>query len=125
MKWIKAVFHFLGSVRFAIALIGSATLFVITGTVLEGLSSSHLYAAQWTYSHPLFSILLTLFFINILFSALRRWPFRLRHIPFLITHLGLLMVIGGTIIKQRLGVQGNMHLIEGSGSQKILLPNTY
>lgn len=122
---MKKIFHFFGSIHFAVSLIATTALFVIIGTLLESWSNSHLYAASWTYQHPAFIVLLIFFFVNILFSALRRWPFQTRHIPFLITHLGLLMIIGGVMIKTLYGVQGVMHLVEGSGSHELLLPQTY
>ncbi len=124
MKWIKRIFHILGGIYFAIFLIAAIALSVMIGTLLEAHTHSHLYAAQWTYHHPLFASLLGLLFINILCAALRRWPFRLRHIPFLLAHLGLLMVIGGTIFKNWYGIQGYMDILEGSANQKILIPHT-
>ena len=125
MKLLKQLFHFLGGISCAIALIACAACTVIIGTFLESSTGSHQWAAQWTYEHPGFLLLLSLFFINILFSALRRWPFKRRHIPFLITHLGLLMVIGGTIIKNRYGIQGNLSVWEGSGNHNLLLPHSH
>jgi hypothetical protein len=125
MNILKRIFNFLGGIYMAISLIIVAASSVIIGTFLEAQTESHLYAAQWTYHHPLFAFVLWLFFINILFSALRRWPFKIRHIPFLITHLGLLMIIGGTIIKNWYGVQGNMIILEGSASQQLIVPHTY
>lgn len=125
MRRLKDLFHFLGGIHFAIALILTAALTVIAGTLLESKTGSHLLAARWTYEHLFFQLLLSLFFINILFSALRRWPFRKKHIPFLITHLGLLMIISGTIVKNRFGLQGQMSVWEGSGSRQVLLPRTY
>lgn len=125
MKLIKTLYHFFGSLIFALILITCAALFVITGTVLESITSSHLFAAQYTYHHPIFLLLLICFFVNILFSATRRWPFKKKHISFLITHLGLLMVIGGTFIKNIYGIQGTMGLMEGTASSYIFLPNTY
>lgn len=125
MKIIKKILYFLSSVYLALLLIICAALTVIAGTLLESHTGSHQLAAQWTYEHPLFLILLSLFFVNILFSALRRWPFRKNHIPFLITHLGLLMMIGGTMAKNRYGLQGHLSVWEGSASQEVLLPYTY
>ncbi|MCE5315857.1 MAG: hypothetical protein LLG04_00660 [Parachlamydia sp.] len=118
------LYHFLGSLPLALFLIAATTLFVITGTFLESSSGSHRFAAHFTYSSPLFGILLGGFFINILISALRRWPFKKRHIPFLITHAGLLMVIGGAMIKHVYGIQGTMRISEGSGSEEVLLADT-
>ncbi|MBA2368945.1 MAG: hypothetical protein H0V82_07985 [Candidatus Protochlamydia sp.] len=125
MKSIKLGFYFLGSIYFAIALIALTAFLVIVATFLEASADSHLFAAEWIYHHAFFSVLLSFFFINILFSALRRWPFKSRHLPFLITHLGLLMIIGGTLIKQRSGIQGNLNVWEGSGSQTLTIPHTY
>ena len=119
------LFHFLGSVTFAIILIAATALMVVAGTFIEAKTGSHRFAALFTYSSPLFSVLLCGFFINILFAALRRWPFKKRHIPFLITHLGLLMVIGSTLVKQMYGLQGVMLLTEGQGSQAVFLPHTH
>lgn len=118
------LYHFLGGIYFAIILIATVALTVISGTFIESATESHGYAAQFTYSNPLFMALLWGFFINILFSALRRWPFQLRHLPFLITHFGLLMLLGGALIKSYAGLQGVMLLTEGTGSQMVLFPDT-
>lgn len=125
MKFYRRLYHFLGGVVFALMLIACTAVFVIAGTLIESSTQSHQYAAQFTYSSPLFGILLWCFFINILFAATRRWPFQVRHIPFLITHLGLLMILSGVLIKHYFGLQGNMGLIEGSGSQEVFENGTY
>jgi hypothetical protein len=125
MKIIHTLFYFFGSIYLALMLIALLALYVIIGTFLESFSGSHLYAAAYTYHSPLFNVILGLFFVNILFSALRRWPFKKRHIPFLITHLGLLMILSGVILKNRYGVQGNLHLNEGEGSVWIDLPHSH
>lgn len=125
MNWIKKLIILLGSAPFAITLIGATALFVIAGTFIESKTESHRFAALFTYGSPLFSILLWLLFVNILVSALRRWPFQKKHIPFLMTHLGLLMILSGVIIKNHYGIQGTMSLLEGGTSQHLLLPDTY
>jgi len=121
---MSKLYHFLGSVHFAVSLILSAAFLVILGTFFEAKTGSHLAATEKIYSHPIFLALLILFFINILFSALRRWPFRIKHIPFLITHLGLLMILSGTMIKSLFGLQGTMGLLEGTGKEAVFLNNT-
>lgn len=122
---MKKLWHFLGGINFALILIALAAIMVIIGTVIEAKTDSHLFASRYIYSHPFFCILLAGFFINILVSALRRWPFRPKHIPFLITHLGLLMIIAGSIFKLTWGLQGILLLSEGTGSETVIIPGTY
>lgn len=122
---ISAFFRFIGGISFALILIAATASFAIIGTLLESITDSHRYAAIFTYGSPLFSLLLWGFFLNILISALRRFPFKRRHIPFLITHLGMLMVLAGTLIKSYFGTQGTMTIVEGSSSDEIFLPESY
>lgn len=122
---LKRLFHFLGSLPFALCLISISALLVLMGTFIESRTESHLLAAHYTYAHPLFFLLLGAFFVNILFSALLRWPFQKKHVPFLLTHLGLLMILAGTMIKNRYGLQGQLFIWEGSGQQEVLLPHTH
>lgn len=125
MMNLKKAYHFLGSIHFAITLITSVAILTIAGTFIESKTNSHRYAAALTYENPFFIFLLWCFFINILVSALRRWPFKMRHIPFLITHTGLLMILGGVLVKSYFGTQGSMAIMEGSASHEILQPGTY
>lgn len=123
-KLLKSSYHFLGSIYLAVFLIATSALMVIFGTFLESKTESHLFAAHYIYQSFFFKLLLVGYFLNILISALRRWPFRKRHIPFLITHFGLLMIIGGTFVKTVMGAQGNLLLREGTASDLLLIPES-
>lgn len=125
MKLFKKLFTFFGGLYFAITLIIATALFVLAGTLIEAATESHLYASYFTYGNPLFILLIWGFFINILLSTLRRWPFKPRHIPFIITHIGLLMILGGTLLKSYKGIQGAMSIMEGGGNDEVILSDTY
>lgn len=122
---IKSIYHFLGGIKFAIFLITMAAIFVITGTLIESKTESHKLASKFTYDSPLFSLLILGFFINILFSATRRFPFKYKHIPFLITHLGLLMILSGVMIKNQFGTQGTLFIKEGAASDEIFIADSF
>lgn len=124
MKALAALYHFLGSVYFALLIILLMAFVAAAGTFTESYTQSHQYAALFTYSNPLFYAILAALFLNILIAALRRWPFRPSHTPFLMTHLGLLMLIGGVAVKNLWGIQGNMALPAGGSSQSIAIPHT-
>lgn len=121
----KKLFHFLGSIPFALMLIAAAAAIALVGTILESKTDSHAFACYYTYENIIFIALLYGFFLNILISALRRFPFKLKHIPFLITHCGLLMVIAGQLVKKQYGTQGVLSIVEGGASDEILMPHSY
>lgn len=114
---------FLGSFRFAVILIALSAFGVIVGTFLESKTESHRIAEDWIYHNPLFQVLLGGYFVNILLSTLSRRPFKKHHIPFIITHIGLLMIISGVFIKSIAGTQGHLQLIEGSHTDDLIQPN--
>lgn len=119
------LFRFFGGLYFTLFLIGSTAVFVAAGTFLESKTGSHLYASRFTYSNPVFLILLGGYFVNILFSALSRYPYKKKHLPFLLTHLGMLLLLTGTFIKAFYGLQGNMRVLEGGTTDTVLLPETH
>lgn len=119
------LFRHVGGIYFALALIAATAALTAWGTLVEAGSASHLLAMQQVYGSTLFTAILWGFFLNILVSALRRWPFRKKHIPFLTTHCGLLMILSGVMIKNGYGMQGMMALVAGSANSAVVLPNTF
>jgi hypothetical protein len=115
IKWIA-------SWRCAVVLIFFAMCCAAGGTFIESRFTRE-DAESWIFHSLPFKLLLAGFFLNILSSTLIRFPFKARHLPFLTTHLGLLMVIAGLFAKTTWGLQGEMRLIEGSGSRFMKLPH--
>lgn len=89
----------LGGLWFALILILSAAFVAALGTWWPDL-----------YSSFLFKSLLAGFFVNILLAAVRRYPFKKRHVGFLLTHAGLLLIITALFIKATWGVQATLPL---------------
>lgn len=116
------IFKWISSWRFALLLIFITLCWVAAATFIESYASRE-QAENWVYGSLLFHLLLAGFFLNILTSALSRFPFKQKHLPFLITHLGLLMVIGGVFAKSVWGLQGEIYLIEGSATSLVKIPH--
>ncbi len=108
---MKKIYHFLGGLIFAILLIFCTALLAAWGTFYEGV-----------YEGLLFQLLIIGFFLNILISTLRRYPFKKNHIPFIITHLGLLTLITSLFIKSVWGIQGTIPLNLDEPSSKAYKP---
>ncbi|MCA9435048.1 MAG: cytochrome c biogenesis protein ResB [Candidatus Omnitrophica bacterium] len=118
------VFDFLASLELAVFLLivlGTACVF---GTIYESNYTAQL-AKRLVYRTGWFDFLLATIFINVVFATLSRYPWRLSQLGWLVTHVGVLSIIAGSVFTYRFGVEGNMMLQEGQSSDRISLPNSY
>lgn len=116
-KWIKI----LGSLAFALWLIGGLVAVLTLSTLLESAHGTP-FAQRFFYQAGWFDVFLALFGINILCSSLSRWPYKKHHTGFLIVHTGILMLLAGSLMSRYGGVDGQMALYEGESGNRILLP---
>lgn len=116
------VLRFMSSVRLAVPLMVVMMITVATGTILESLYDAQ-YAKAMIYNSNLFLLLILLLWLNIALATLSRFPLKKRHLGFAITHLGLLTLLGGSMVTFLWGIDGEVSIFEGEKSNKALLPN--
>ncbi|MDP3981824.1 MAG: cytochrome c biogenesis protein ResB [Chlamydiota bacterium] len=109
---IQPIVSFIRSYIFAIILMLILGIASIFGTIYESSFSTEA-AQQLIYKTWWFTALLALIFINVLFSTFKRWPFQKYHFGFLVTHLGLLVLLLGAMVSKTIGIEGNMAIQEG------------
>src|SRR6266550_1452088 len=78
-------------------------------------------ARAYIYGAPWFNIWLVLLGANLTCSALSRWPWRKHHLAFLITHLGIITLLIGSLIGRIWGIEGTMTLFKGEPPANRLL----
>lgn len=102
----------LASLKLAIFVLLSLVGALAAGTILE--SEYDIPTAQYfVYRAVWFHLLLGLLGANIFCVAMSRLPWKLRHIPFLLAHLGILVLLAGSWITERFGIDGNLRVTEG------------
>ena len=101
------MFLFLGSLKFAVVVILYLAVTSAIGTILESKYNAEI-AGLLMYKTVYMYIGLAGLFICILFSALTRWPWKKKHIPFLTAHLGIMILIYGSWVTQRYGIDGSL-----------------
>ena len=115
---IKKIFRFFCSLKLAISTMIFITLALIAATFLE--SAYDTPTAQfWIYKSRLFYFLLTLLGIEIFCVAMSRYPWKKNHIPFLTAHAGILILLLGSWVTQRYGVDGSLRIGEGNASNVV------
>jgi hypothetical protein len=73
------------------------------------------------YQTPGFAFLLGLLGLNVFSVMVSRYPWTKHHIGFLIAHVGILMVLTGSLISLYRGLDSNMALYEGETTSRVSL----
>lgn len=124
MWFLNKAFDFLASIELAVFIILAIAAFSAAGTIYEAkydreVAFSIVYRGFW------FTSILFLFMVNLLFAALSRLPWKRHHIGFLVTHLGLIILLIGSVITAFWGVDGSIALGEEETQQAVRLEEDY
>ena len=109
----RKILEFFGSLKLAVVLLLIITGVLAFATFYESARSTPA-VMQAVYRTWWFNGLLGLLAINIAAAALTRWPWKKRHIGFVITHLGLILLLGGCSAAFHYGAEGMMELHVGN-----------
>ncbi len=96
----------------------------IWGTIVESKYDART-AQELVYHSTLMYFTIALLGINLLFVMLDRWPWKKRHIPFLLAHIGIIMMIIGSYITREWGVDGTMAFRIGQTRNWVSTSDTY
>src|SRR4029077_16311137 len=91
------IFEFFASLKLAVVLLAVLIVAAITGTLYESSFDANV-ARAYVYGAPWFNLWLILLGANLAVSAISRWPWRKHHVAFLITHLGIITLLTGSLI---------------------------
>src|SRR5436853_3941164 len=114
------VFKFFASLKLAVILLAVLIVAAIAGTIWESsfdakVARAYVYRASW------FNLWLVLLGANLTVSALSRWPWRKHHLAFLITHLGIITLLIGSLIGRIWGTEGTITIFKGDPPANRLL----
>jgi hypothetical protein len=118
----NSIFEFFASLKLAVVLLAVLIVAAIAGTIYES-SFDAKVARAYVYGAPWFNLWLLLLGANLACSAFSRWPWRKHHLAFLITHLGIITLLIGSLIGRIWGVEGTITLFKGEPPTNRLLVN--
>jgi hypothetical protein len=118
----NSIFEFFASLKLAVVLLAVLIVAAIAGTIYESSFDAKI-ARAYIYGAPWFNLWLVLLGANLTCSALSRWPWRKHHVAFLITHLGIITLLIGSLIGRIWGVEGTITLFKGEPPTNRLLVN--
>jgi len=122
MKLVQRLFDTLASVRLAVATMVILAAVCAAATVYESRFGTP--AAQRVfYGSGWFAVLLVLLAANVLFSVLKRWPWKIHQAGFVLAHIGILTLLLGSLVSLRFGLDGTLTLAEGESAASLALPS--
>ncbi len=113
------VYRLLASLKLAVVGLSSLACILAYATFYESWYGTEA-ARQYVYRSPIFYIINLLLFVNILCAATIRYPWKRHQTGFVITHLGLLTLIIGSLISQKFTDDGQLGLTEGETSRQLM-----
>src|SRR6266498_4613644 len=116
----NSLFEFFASLKLAVVLLAVLIAGAIVGTLYES-SFDAKVARAYVYGAPWFNAWLILLGANLTASALSRWPWHKHHLAFLITHLGIITLLIGSLIGRVWGIEGTITLFKGEPPANRLL----
>ena len=123
--WLRhPIARFFASVKLAVVLLAVLIIAAITGTLYESSFDANV-ARAYVYGAPWFNLWLTLLATNLAVSAFSRWPWRKHHVAFLVTHLGIITLLAGSLIGRIFGTEGSVTLFKGDPPSNRLLINEH
>lgn len=115
-----AIFQFFSSIKLAVVLLAVLIIASIAGTIYESSFDARV-ARAYIYGAPWFNFWLVLLATNLTCSALSRWPWKKHHVAFLITHLGIITLLAGSLVGRIFGIEGTITLFKGNPPSSRLL----
>jgi hypothetical protein len=120
MNFATSIFNFFSSLKLGVTLLVISAIIFAVGTFIESYHGAR--AAQLVIYNTLwFSSLLVLLAFNLLASAIDRMPWKKKHIGFLTTHLGIILILVGSLITKTFAIEGQLVIEEGQTGSRMML----
>ena len=99
-----AAVHILGSLNVAVFLLITIAGAIAFATIMESKFDTSV-ARYYIYDNLWFTLWLLLLGLNLLCAALTRWPWQPKHLGFVVTHAGIILLLAGAVIGKTLGFE--------------------
>ena len=118
---MKRIVQFIGSIKIAVPLLVMIAGVLAWGTIYEARFGTaavqrFVYHAWW------FQTLLAFLALNLAVAAIERYPWKRRHLPFVLAHIGIILILIGGIIGSHFGVEGQLIIPQGQAVHLLETP---
>lgn len=120
---MKKVIKILASLKLAVVVMIGIALLTAIGTIVEAKYDAYA-AKKIIYSSWMMYSVMIVFAINLTAVILDRWPWKPKHSAFIFAHIGILMILMGSLLTLKYGIDGTMTIPIGQSNRYVTLPDT-
>lgn len=121
MTLLDRFFKFLSSIRLAVIVIIGIGVISAVGTIYEARYDAR-YAQKVVYHSVYMWIILGLLCVNLIAVMVDRWPWKKHHSGFVLAHIGIIIMLIGSVFTKFYGVDGTMAFDIGQSNKYVTLP---
>lgn len=106
------------SLKLAVIVLSALAVLTAIGTFVEARYNQE-WANKLIYHSSWMFIVMLLLAFNLTMVLIDRWPWKKRHIPFILAHIGILIVLLGSVFTKYFGIDGSLRFAEGESMNKL------
>jgi len=119
----KKTIKILASLKLAVVVILALAAVISAGTIVESRFDAQA-AAKLVYHTWYMYLTLGTLAVVLISVMIDRWPWKPRHIPFLLAHVGIILLLTGSLITMKYGLDGTMRFGIGEKNRFVTVPAT-
>ncbi|MCZ0932092.1 MAG: cytochrome c biogenesis protein ResB [Oligoflexia bacterium] len=119
-KVFSIIYKFFISLKLAVFTLTALAFLTAIGTLVESKYDQE-FANKLVYHSFWMAVVMILLAVNLTMVLIDRWPWRKRHIPFVLAHFGILTLMLGSVFTKYFGVDASLSFKEGETSSAIRL----
>lgn len=124
MLLFRKVIKYLASLKLAVLVISLMALFIAWGTLVESRYQDAELAKRTVYQSWAMALIFFFFSINLIAVMVDRWPWKRRHVSFLLAHAGIIILLLGSVMTYQWGIDGSLRLPLQSQAQHVFVGET-
>lgn len=120
---IRQSIKFLSSLKLAVFIIIALAVLTAAGTIVESRYDAYAAAKLVYHTWMMYSVL-GLLCVVLIAVMIDRWPWKPRHIPFILAHIGIIVLLVGSLVTKLFGLDGSMRFGMGQSNRYVTIPET-
>ena len=120
-SWPTRLIKVLSSLKLAVIIMLTLACLIAAGTIIESRYDAEA-AKKTIYDTPYMLGILVALSVSLIAVMVDRWPWKKRHTPFILAHIGILFILLGGVLTMKYGVDGSVSVEIGRSSRYVVMP---